>query len=308
MGHRTLSRPEINREKEVEMSIFIVGSCGYIGTKLSAYLRDAGFVVHGLSVADSPGIDRKTGVLSDAFQLPPDTKTVIYLAQSPYYRDVPSMSWHLMNMNVVGAIRVAELSRRQNVEHFIYTSTGNVYSPSFQPLSEAHALRRDDWYALSKIHAEESLSLFRRDMHVSILRLFGVYGPGQKGKLIPMIMEMVMNGKTIFVEKNPEDPQDNDGLKISLCYVDDLLKVFHSVIRERDIPLMNVASDEILSIRKIAVTMAEFLGRNQSIEESAWFRNTNFIADISLLKNRLDPGFTHFRDGVAKIISAAENG
>jgi UDP-glucose 4-epimerase len=290
------------------MSIFVVGSCGYIGTMLSEYLRGTGFSVQGLSIADSPGIDSKTGVLSDDFELPPTTDTVIYLAQSPYYRDVPSMFWHLMNMNVVGAVRVAELSRRQNVEHFIYTSTGNVYSPSFQPLSERHALRRDDWYSLSKIHAEESLSLFRRDMHVSILRLFGVYGPGQKGKLIPRIMEMVMSGKTIFVEKNPDDPRDNDGLKISLCYIDDLLKIFHSVIRERDIPLMNVASDEILSIRKIAATMAELSGRGLSIEESASFRNTNFIADISLLKKRFDLGSTHFTDGIAKTILAAENG
>jgi nucleoside-diphosphate-sugar epimerase len=57
--------------------------------------------------------------------------------------------------------------------------------PVFVPIRKQTPLYRDEWYPLSKLHAEEALSLYRRYMDVIIVRPFGIYGPGQKDWLVP---------------------------------------------------------------------------------------------------------------------------
>ncbi len=94
-------------------------------------------------------------------------------------------------VNVHSAVAIAEHARRAGAKRFVYASTGNVYAAGFAPFSEAAPVRRDDWYALSKVHAEEALALFRPQLDVVIARLFGVYGPGQKGRLVPNLLASV---------------------------------------------------------------------------------------------------------------------
>ncbi|MBE9234275.1 hypothetical protein IQ231_22155, partial [Cuspidothrix issatschenkoi LEGE 03284] len=76
-----------------------------------------------------------------------------------------------------------------------------------------------------KIHAEEALNLFRNDMEIVITRIFGVYGEGQENKLIPNLIHSVASEKEIFIDKNPLDKTDLEGLQISLIYIQDLVEI-----------------------------------------------------------------------------------
>ena len=136
---------------------------------------------------------------------------VYYLAQSPRYRQTPEQSAHLFAVNCVAATQAAEAARRAGVNRFIYASTGNVYQSSFLPLAETAPVRRDNWYALSKVMGEDALALYRPYLDITIARIFGVYGPQQTDKLVPMIAERIKARLPIFLDKNPHNAADLRG-------------------------------------------------------------------------------------------------
>ncbi len=284
------------------MKVAIVGSGGFIGSHLNKFLQSEGIQVLGVSSADGTGIVPGTGILPDDFSIVPETDVIVYLAQSPYYNMLPEKFSHLVNVNVLSAVKIAELAHRAKVRRFIYASTGNVYEPSFTPFSESSSLRRDDWYSLSKIHAEELLSLYKNDMDLVIIRIFGVYGPGQTDKLVPKLLNSVMQDKEIFIEKNPENPSDLGGLKISLCYIDDIVEIMSNMIKKGGPSIINIAGNEAASLRQMANVMGQFLGKKPVLTVADRYRRGDLIADISLLKSILNPQFTSLESGLKETI------
>lgn len=289
------------------MKILIIGYKGFIGKHLFNHLKLLELEVYGVSSAEENGIDPKTGLLSENFSISPETDAVVYLAQSPHYRQVPEQASHLLNVNVVSAVKVATMARQAKVKQLIYTSTGNVYQPSFQPLTETSPLNRDNWYSLSKIHAEEALALFSNDMNITIARLFGVYGPSQTNKLIPNLIEKVQKDKNIFLARNPKDLDDLDGLKISLIYIDDLIKIITSILlQHQKLDYINIAGNEVLTLRKIAETIGNFLDKLPNLEVIEEYRKFDLIADVQIL-NEINTNFTPFILGIEKTIVEALN-
>ena len=286
------------------MKVLIIGSGGFIGRYLLHHLVSQEIEVVGVSSADNNGIEPHTGILSAQFSIPPGTEALIYLAQSPHYRQVPEMAHHLLNVNLVSAVKVADMARQAKVKRFIYTSTGNVYAPSFQPLAEDAPLSRNNWYALSKIQAEEALALFRNDLDITIARLFGVYGLSQTDKLIPNLLNSVARGKKVNIQKNPTDADDLDGLKVSFIYIDDLVKILTNLLLfGNDASYLNIAGDEVISIRQIGEMISTILQKEVKLEVSDLCRQFDLIADIRLLQNTLKPTFTKFATGIERTIT-----
>ncbi len=284
------------------MRVVIIGSNGYIGRRLSARLAELGHDVHGLSSSDGTGLDPESGLFREGFALPPGVEAVIYLAQSPYYRSGAQRRDHLRAVNAASAIQAAELASRTGAVRFVYTSTGSVYRPSLEPLAETAPLRRDDAYAASKIEAEEGLTALAGKIEVNVVRLFGVYGPGQQAKLIPALLARTLGGEKITLERNPADPTDLDGLKVSWCYIDDVTSILGRLV-ERGGPLvMNLAGPRPVSVRETALLMAEMTSRRLDLELTDRFRSGDLIADISLLENHFHPEFTSFEDGLAAVV------
>jgi nucleoside-diphosphate-sugar epimerase len=290
------------------MKVLIVGSGGFIGKNLISHLALKGLDVFGISSSDGEGINPCTGILSEQFSIPIGTDAIIYLAQSPYYRQVPDMASHLLNVNVVSAVTVANMARKANVNRFIYTSTGNVYAPSFNPLSENAPLNKANWYSLSKIQAEEALALFRNDMDIVIARLFGVYGPGQSNKLIPNLLNSVIKETKIRIEKNSVDSQDLEGLKLSVLYIQNLIDILTHLLTIKNPPhYLNISSNEIVSIKQIANIMGSLLNKQVKFEISEKERSFDLIADISCLQAIGNYSFTKIDDGIKKMIDVHKN-
>ncbi len=263
--------------------------------------------VDSLSSTDQPGIDPESGLLSKDFVLPESVDVVVYLVQSPYYHQVPEMAWHLINMNVVCAIRFAELARNAKVKRFIYTSSGNVYKNSFKPLSENAALCKDNWYSLSKIQAEEALSLYRNDMNVIIVRPFGVYGPGQKNNLIPNLVNLLVNNRVVTIDKNPIDTEDIDGLRITPCYISDFVEIYFRLIEKGGPDYINIADDEITSIRQMCDIISDLTGKEAVKRITCNHRSSDLIADSTLLKKVYTSNFTGIKQGLNNYFNSVLN-
>ena len=117
-----------DRRRTPSMKVAVVGANGFIGQRLCGALRQAATDVLPISSTSAGGFDLDNGLLH---VLPVDRaiSAVVYLSQSPHYRDVPNRAAHLWGVNVVSAIKAAEWARRSGAARFIYASTGTLDQP-----------------------------------------------------------------------------------------------------------------------------------------------------------------------------------
>ncbi len=278
------------------MKIAVYGSGGFVGTRLCARLREAGHEIF--------GSDPRQGA-EEMADPPAGLDSVVFLAQSHNYRNVPAMAWHVFQTNEVLALRVATKAAEGGAKRFVYASTGSVYAPSFAPLSEDGPLRRDDYYALSKVHAEEALALLRDRIEVVLVRPFGIYGPGQQGMLVANLLASIREGKPITLEPNPRDPADGRGRRMSLCYVDDSAAIFARLAECGGPPIVNLAGEEAVSIAELSTKLGELAGKSPQFVAGSRARTGDLIADLTLLRKSVSPRFTPLAAGLERTVNAA---
>lgn len=286
------------------MRVLVVGNNGYMGRHLMTGLSRDGLDGLGASSADGSGIDSESGLLPESFTVETGTDTVVYMAQSPRYRDVPAQASHVLASNALSAVRLAVAARAAGVRRFVYLSTGTVYSPSFSPLAETAPLRRDSWYVLSKLHGEEALGLFRQDMEVVVVRPFGVYGPGQSGRLVPNLIEAIKNNKPITLQPRLGDASDQEGLRISLCHIDDATNILLHIIKNGGPSCLNLAGPDALSIKQISTAIGGALGISPQLQKSNVPRDSDLISDTRLLTSTITLPYTKFDAGVFGMLGA----
>jgi nucleoside-diphosphate-sugar epimerase len=283
------------------MRALVIGAGGFLGRALVAELARRGDTVTACSSTRSGGIDPQTGLLPPDFDVPRGTEAVYYLSQSPALKAEPPRVEHVLAVSVVSALHAARLACQAGVRQFFYASTGNVYALSFAPLRESDPVRRDNWYSLAKVQAEEALMMLRPSLGVTSTRLFGLYGAGQSGRLLPNLAAAIRAGRPVVIEPNPHDPADDGGLRLSLCHVRDAACVLASLASCEAPPFLNVASGETLSIRELACAIARAIGEPVSFEAAPQPRAFDLIADTSLLQRLLAPRFTRFEDALPEL-------
>lgn len=283
------------------MRVAVVGAGGFIGQHLADALSRGAVDVLPISSRSPEAFDQRTGIFVDRLPVHGSVDAMVYLSQSPHYRDVPQQAPHLWGVNVVSAVKAAEWARRAGARRIVHASTGNVYQPSFAAHAEGDPVRRDDWYALSKAHAEEALRLLP-DVSVTSVRLFGVYGPGQRSKLIPNLMRTILDGRPIRLQPHPSDPSDAGGLRLSLTHVDDVVRVMLHLIAEGGPPVLNVAGPGAHSIRQAADVIGRCVGVTPTFEFAQEPRGFDLVADTSLVSAIVGGAFTNFDSGIAPVV------
>jgi len=274
------------------MKIAVFGANSYIGGHFCSHARARGDEIVAYSVAGG-WIDSTTGAVNPGLRLADRLDGVLYLSQSPLYRQHHQALWHMQAVNAAAPARIAAmLAQSSPGAHFVYLSTGTVYRRAFVPLAEDAPLNRRDGYALSKIQGEEALATFAPTLETTVARLFGIFGPRQTGKLVPNLMEAVRARRAISVQPHPTDPSDVGGFRISLCHVDDAVAGLRRLFDLRGVPVINLAGLRPFSIREIAQALEVALGIPARIEMAATAREGDLIADVTLMKRYLTMGET----------------
>jgi len=284
------------------VKVVIIGANGYIGKNLSKHL-DNNYEVIKYTSRGSNSIFNENGLIKESFELPSDTDVVIYLSQSPFYRDVPDSARHLFNVNQTSAIQIANIARKNGVKKFVYTSTGNVYKKSLDLLDEKSVLNYEDWYALSKINAENGLLLFKNDMDIKIYRLFVVYGENQSDRLIPNIINSIKNKKEIYINRTSQNTE-YDGLNITLSYIGDICDIIKQGIEKNiDENVFNINHSEVLTLKEVANKISSLVGTEPIFKLQDNFRDMNLISDNSKLSGYFDLSkFSTFDTNLKKIL------
>jgi nucleoside-diphosphate-sugar epimerase len=134
------------------------------------------------------------------------------------------------------------------------------------------------------------------------MRLFGIYGTGQKDKIIPNIIKTVLQEQEVYVEKNLLDPEDYNGLRVSFCHIDDLVWIIAKLLYLNGPLVLNVAGEKGISIREVATSIGSYVGKKAYFKVLDRVREGDLIADIALLNEVVCPQFTPFDQGLAKTI------
>ena len=120
--------------------------------------------------------------------------------------------------------------------------------PQYLPVDEEHPTAPTNPYSTSKLIAEEICQAYCRDhgLNIAVLRLFNVYGPGQKTDfVIPQIIEQLHTGKVQLGASTP---------KRDFVYVDDVVDsiISASISEISGFEVFNIANGISFSIKEIA--------------------------------------------------------
>src|SRR5690349_2208952 len=139
----------------------VTGATGLIGSALiPALLPD--FEVHGVArrPTHSDGAAWHVMDLSEPSELralPGQVDTVVYLAQSEFFREFPERCLDIYEVNTVNLLRFLDYARKAGVRNFVYASSGGVYGAGdFQMSEELIIPARGDlgFYLTTKLCSE----------------------------------------------------------------------------------------------------------------------------------------------------------
>lgn len=249
--------------------VLLTGSDGFIGRQLTKELQ-----MHGVEVLTMPrGWDVSQ---SCAFtDLRDETVTaVIHLAA---LCSVPE-SWKrpadYYRVNLMGTLYALEFCRKCGAR-FILPSSYMYGAPQYLPVDEEHPLAVNNPYAQSKHFAEQASSFyaFNFQIPVTVLRLFNVYGPGQRSDfLIPNVVRQVIWGKKIVLQSLTP--------RRDFVHVRDVSRAFLLAVEQpMDYLCLNVGSGVSYSVEDLT-ELAQAVAKAQKPVENKGERRKNEIDEV----------------------------
>jgi len=197
----------------------------------------------------------------DRSALPESIDSVVHLAQSERFRELPERADDVFAVNVAATFGLLDYARRAGASSFVLASTGGVYARSDEPLRESDPVETGDFYFRSKHLAEQLLKGFSEHFRTVVLRPFFIYGPGESQLLIPRLAASVRAGEKIRIE-------GERGLLINPIYAADAAAAVESAASGDAQGVVNVAGPENVSISGLVDLLGELLGGIPEVEHS----------------------------------------
>jgi len=287
------------------MKILITGANGYIGNCLiKTFLKNKNIHIVGVSGKESKFRNKnythiKLNIKNTHWvnNISKPVDIIIHLA-SPKPRT--SNAKLIRHVNIDVTMQLLEWTRKNPVKKFLFASSGNVYSNNLNPSVETDIVAPDSAYAKAKLLTEQKIKNFDSSFQYIIMRIFTVYGPCQKDRLIPNIIEKVFNSKNIQLAHNI-------GLKLSPLYIDDCVKMIKSIcfLKSQNCnEVVNLAGKEIISLGKIVELIGKELNMLPKIKVTKEYPKFLHGSSHKLQKlinlNQLTP----FKKGLKKTLAS----
>lgn len=169
----------------------------------------------------------------------------------------------LESVNSQGVYALAKYCNKLRVRKLVLISSGAVYGETDSHTYPGHPLEPKNDYAKSKLKGEKLVKEIFCG-RLNILRLYFPYGPREGvERLIPKIKRRITEGTPIIC-------RPDGGPYLSMMHVDDMAKVIVDdfIFSDANTCEVNLASDQILSVRELACKIAVGLDREVFFEET----------------------------------------
>lgn len=289
--------------------IVITGAGGLVGRHVLRAWREKHelhALVRSLPPDPLPGVTYYAVDLAapwDAAMLPPSIDAVFHLAQSSKMREFPAGAPDIFAVNTQATALLLDYARRAGATHFILASTGGLYAPGAEALTEASpvAIADDDplsYYFTSKYAAELLLKNYAAHMHTVALRPFFIYGPGQRSDmLIPRLIHRIENGLPVAL-------QGEGGIRINPLHVADACRALEATLSLFGARLFNLAGSDVVSIREIGSLIGERLGIAPTFTVTA-DTPRHIVGSNALMREHLLASCRSFSEGLQGMIPTA---
>jgi nucleoside-diphosphate-sugar epimerase len=156
------------------------------------------------------------------------------------------------DVNVKGTLNLLKASSDSDVERFIQPSSAAVYgNPHTLPVSEDFCPKPLSPYAVSKLAAEEYTNVFNMvyGLKTVCLRLFNVYGPGQKNSPYSGVITVAAND--FLADRSPKIFGDGNQTR-DFVYVEDVVSAIMLALSMKNAigETFNIASGNATTINE----------------------------------------------------------
>ena len=290
------------------MNILITGANGFIGRQLISCLSNEHNIFAIMRQSQiNPMIYEQINIdlLSRNFEnkLPDRIHCVVHLAQSNGYRDFPNSASDMFNVNVNSTFRLLEWAREKKINNFILASTANVYKTTMDNINESYLTQAESFYGATKISAEKIAIQYQKYFQIDILRLFTIYGPGQKKMLFPTIVERIKKSEEIELAKGI-------GVYLTPLYINDLTNIIKKIITlncTKDFRLINVCGDDVISLKEIVIQLQSLMQKKAKIKFTNAKPQSFIGSNVKLKKLINNINFTHIKKGLSNLINYNED-
>jgi UDP-glucose 4-epimerase len=225
----------------VSKTIIVTGARGFVGSAVAGALEAADF--------DVVRVTRNEWDMREPLSAPRFPSRADAIVHAAAITD--SSARDLERVNVAASGELASFAATHRTGHVVFVSTGGVYGMGTRAWLESDPLRPYDAYSESKAQAEQVFLDRSGDYSVTITRLFFPYGFGQRGRLIPNLIDRIAADQTIELHNATGSPTINP------IFIDDVAASFVDIVRAAIGGIINLAGPDSLTIREIATVIAD---------------------------------------------------
>jgi nucleoside-diphosphate-sugar epimerase len=278
------------------MRTVVTGVAGFVGSRLSMRLLEQGADVVGIdamtdfydvtlkeaNLADLAGWDSFTFHRVDLLdaslqQLLDGAEVVFHLAGQPGVRP----SWGpdfavYVNRNILATQRLLEAVRDAPVRKIVYSSSSSVYGDAESyPTVETVRPRPVSPYGVTKLAAEHLCELYRANFGTPTvsLRLFTVYGPGQRPDMaFSRLIEAALRGDPFPLFGDGHQTRD-------FTYVDDVVDALCGAAASAWTGVANIGGGSRTSMAEVIDIVGSLVGR--AVETVQWPAQPGDVRDTA---------------------------
>lgn len=206
--------------------------------------------------------------------------------------------------DIKGISNILELSKESGVRRVFYSSSSEVYGEPVEipQNEETTPLNSRVPYAVVKNLGEAYFRTYLKEfgLEFTIFRFFNTYGPNQNNDfVISRFIEQSVKGERISIYGDGSQSR-------SFLHVNDNIK-FTNIVLEKDLfinEVVNVGSDEVISIKELANLIKKLTGSNSEILHLPPLKDGDMYRrkpDITKMRRHLDK-LISIKDGIKELI------
>ncbi len=268
--------------------VVVTGAAGFVGAQLCRALLDRGWQVAGVDNFDPfyprwlkeralgpllarPAFSFVEADARDAAELGrllDGAASAVHLAARAGVRDSWGRAAAYRDLNVGATGAVLEACARSGVRRVVYASSSSVYGRSRSPFRETGRLPQPaSPYAASKRDGEALCRRFaqRQGMRIAVLRLFSVYGPGQRpDQALHRFARLAVEGRSLPLYGDGSSERD-------YTYVGDVARAMIAALQwsqgaEPVAECFNVGTGRATRLDRLVALLADSLGVSPGLE------------------------------------------